>query len=174
MTDYVEIFTKNRAAYITAARRYLPSVEDAEDSVQESFMKIQRKVLLLNDISKVDRWMYRIVVNDAINIYRKNNGKNEIVVISFDSKLVEKVRSKESYDDSTRDSHKREMPTYSEVMDAIHSLSPAYEMIAMLFLVKGMSHAEISAECGISVGTSKSNLSKAKKNIRKYLKDKEL
>jgi RNA polymerase sigma-70 factor (ECF subfamily) len=54
-------------------------------------------------------------------------------------------------------------------MSAIRTLSPAYRTVFNLFVIEGMTHEEIAARLGISVGASKSNLSKARDNLRKLL-----
>lgn len=62
--------------------------------------------------------------------------------------------------------------SYKEIIAAIRMLSPAYRTVFNLFVIDGLSHEEISAKLGISVGASKSNLSKARDNLRKLLLNK--
>jgi DNA-directed RNA polymerase specialized sigma24 family protein len=59
--------------------------------------------------------------------------------------------------------------SYKEIIDAIRLLSPAYRTVFNLFVIDGLSHEEISKKLRISVGASKSNLSKARENLRKIL-----
>jgi len=59
--------------------------------------------------------------------------------------------------------------SYKEIIEAIRLLSPAYRTVFNLFVIEGMSHEEIGKHLGISVGASKSNLSKARENLRKIL-----
>ena len=59
--------------------------------------------------------------------------------------------------------------SYKEIIHAIKLLSPAYRTVFNLFVIEGLSHEEISKKLGISVGASKSNLSKARDNLRKLL-----
>jgi RNA polymerase sigma-70 factor (ECF subfamily) len=59
--------------------------------------------------------------------------------------------------------------SYNEIIKAIQMLSPAYRTILNLFIIDGFSHEEIAKQLQISVGTSKSNLSKAKKQLQKIL-----
>ena len=55
------------------------------------------------------------------------------------------------------------------VLEAIRLLSPAYRTVFNLFIIEGLTHEEIAGQLGISVGSSKSNLSKARENLRKIL-----
>jgi RNA polymerase sigma-70 factor (ECF subfamily) len=57
------------------------------------------------------------------------------------------------------------------VMEAIQKLTPAYKAVFSLYVIEEYSHKEIAEMLGISVGTSKSNLAKAKQNLRKFLHD---
>jgi RNA polymerase sigma-70 factor (ECF subfamily) len=57
-------------------------------------------------------------------------------------------------------------------MEAIQSLSPAYQTVFNLYVIENYSHKEIAEILGVSEGTSKSNLAKAKQNLRSILKEK--
>jgi RNA polymerase sigma-70 factor (ECF subfamily) len=67
-----------------------------------------------------------------------------------------------------------DMLSYKEIIEAIRLLSPAYRAVFNLFVIEGLSHEEISQTLGISVGASKSNLSKARDNLRKLLQNKNI
>jgi len=62
------------------------------------------------------------------------------------------------------------MISYDEIIRAIRELSPAYRTVLNMFIVDGFSHEEISSQLGIAVGTSKSNLSKARQQLQNILK----
>jgi len=59
--------------------------------------------------------------------------------------------------------------SYDEILAAIRYLTPGYRTVLNLFIIEGFSHEEIAKELGISVGTSKSNLAKARKQLQKIL-----
>ncbi|MFI5155411.1 MAG: RNA polymerase sigma factor, partial [Chitinophagales bacterium] len=59
--------------------------------------------------------------------------------------------------------------SYKEIIEAIRELSPAYRTVFNLFVIDGLTHEEIGDQLGISIGASKSNLSKARENLRKIL-----
>lgn len=147
--------------YVRVAKKYLKSLEDAEDCVQEAFLKVLRYGHTYNSTGSVEGWVKRIVINTAIDRYRRK----------VSSKLVyntEKV-------DSFKGSEEVEIPYGNDiphklVLEAIQSLSDSYKRTIKLYLIEGYSHKEISSMLNISEGTSKSNLSKAKKNVIKYIK----
>jgi RNA polymerase sigma-70 factor (ECF subfamily) len=59
--------------------------------------------------------------------------------------------------------------SYDEIIRSIQNLSPAYRTVLNLFIIEGFSHEEIADQLGIAVGTSKSNLAKARKQLQKIL-----
>ena len=59
--------------------------------------------------------------------------------------------------------------SYEEIIRAIQDLSPGYRTVFNLFVIEGMSHEEVANQLGVSIGTSKSNLSKARKQLQKIL-----
>jgi RNA polymerase sigma-70 factor (ECF subfamily) len=61
--------------------------------------------------------------------------------------------------------------SYKEIMELVNQLSPVYKTIFNLFVIDGFKHEEIASQLNITVGTSKSNLSKAKANIQKMLRE---
>ena len=59
--------------------------------------------------------------------------------------------------------------SYEEIIRAVQELSPGYRTVFNLFVIEGMSHEEVANQLGVSIGTSKSNLSKARKQLQKIL-----
>jgi RNA polymerase sigma-70 factor (ECF subfamily) len=63
-----------------------------------------------------------------------------------------------------------DMISCDEIIDAVRELSPAYRTVLNLFIIDGFSHEEIASQLGIAIGTSKSNLSKARQQLQNILK----
>jgi RNA polymerase sigma-70 factor (ECF subfamily) len=103
-------------------------------------------------------WLRKIIVYTAIDHNRKYH-KYEMTT-SYDEKVTETAYIEESALDKI---------SYDEIIKAIRKLSPAYRTILNLFIIEGFSHKEIAEKLGISTGTSKSNLSKAKVQLQKIL-----
>ena len=102
-------------------------------------------------------WLRKILINTCINNFRKKR-------ISFAVDL-EEAKNQVTSDEILSGI------SYNEILDMIRKLSPAYRTVFNLYVIEGYKHEEISEMLDISVGTSKSNLSKAKKNMQLILKD---
>ena len=103
-------------------------------------------------------WIRRIVINVSIDYMRKESLINERKSLKKEMWL---------YADSSNDGDNQLM--YKELIGLIKKLSPAYRVVFNLHVIDGYSHQEISKILGISVGTSKSNLAKAKIFLQKHL-----
>ena len=110
------------------------------------------------DLSKPFKpWLRKVIVNTCINNFRKKK-------IEFATDLEE---AKDQF-------HPEDILSgisYQEIVDMIRKLSPAYRAVFNMYVIEGYRHDEIAEMLNISVGTSKSNLSKAKKQMQKILKD---
>ena len=104
------------------------------------------------------------MVNTAIDHFRKT--KNVFMVDDEDNYILE--NSKVESPDSIYSQFGEEV-----IMECIQALSPAYQTVFNLNVIEGFQHKEIAEKLNISEGTSKSNLAKAKKNLKKMLLEKE-
>jgi RNA polymerase sigma factor (sigma-70 family) len=145
--------------------RYTSQQTEAEELTNESFVKLFKNIKLFdsnrqpNAEALFKAWFKRIVVNTCIDHLRKNhsllnghfNGseKEEMIADPQESGL--------------------DKLSYNEIIQAIRQLTPVYRTVFNLFVIEGMTHEEISQKLGISIGASKSNLSKARNNLRKII-----
>lgn len=132
----------------------------AKDYCQSGFIKAYQNFHKFDEVRDVQAWLARLVRNYIIDQMRSNKFKH-----TSDSELLGKP-DEEPVDPNLF------MNMYSEedIKKAIDMLSPAYSKILKMYYFEGMSHQEIADELGISEGTSKSNLHKAKANFKKNLK----
>ncbi len=136
--------------------QYCKDKTEAEDQLQEAFIKIFTNINKYRFEGSFEGWMRRIVVNTIIESFRKKNP-----VYFVDS--IEQVAK------DTPDTNEHiETINPKELLSYIEDLPPKYKLVFNLYALEGYSHQEISEILEISVGTSKSNLSRA----RKILKDK--
>lgn len=145
--------------------RYCNSKDDAMEVVNDGFMKVYRELPRFeprydNYEASLKGWMKSIMVNTAIDHFRKNN-KNYLVSEMDDSHFEMEHTGETAIDKMT----------FKEIMELVNRLSPVYRTIFNLFVLDGFKHEEIASQLNISVGTSKSNLSKAKANIQKMLRE---
>lgn len=143
--------------------RYAKDREEANDLVQEGFIKVFKNLTRYEFKGSFEGWMRRIFVNNAIdNIRRK---KKDHLLLGED----EKLDSFAVFDLDPLEKQGELDPKV--VMEAIQKLTPAYKAVFSLYVIEDYSHKEIAEMLGVSVGTSKSNLAKAKQNLRKFLHD---
>ena len=145
--------------------RYCSSQDDAAEIVNDGFLKIYKALGSFDpkysDIeSSLKGWMKRIMINTAIDHLRKNK-QQFLVAEIFDNHFNIADETEISIDKLT----------YKEILAVVHKLSPVYRAVFNLFVIDGYKHEEIAERLNISVGASKSNLSKARMNIKKMLQD---
>lgn len=141
--------------------RYSNQRDDAQDVVQEGFIRLFDKIDLYKETGSFEGWIKKIFVNMALDNLRRN----KMQLISIDCEGYRKeLRAHEKLDQSLLDRISQE-----KLLEAIQNLSPVYRTVLNLHVYEGYTHDEIASELGISAGTSKSNLSKAKVNLKKML-----
>ena len=142
---------------------YAASEEDAIEILNDGFLKIFKEIHRFkpsysNEMNSFKGWLRKIMVCTAIDHFRKNV-KHKVV-----GELT--VSSLNTY---TAQESAEEKISYDEIIRAIQDLSPAYRTVLNLFIIEGFSHEEIADQLGIAVGTSKSNLAKARKQLQKKI-----
>ena len=150
---------------ISICMRYCNAYDDAVEVVNDGFLKIFKSIASFyprndNYEASLMAWMKSIMVNTAIDHYRKR--KNDYLVNDVQDEHYEMADNAESAIDKM---------TYKEIIKILQQLSPVYRTVFNLFVIDGFKHEEIAAQLNISVGTSKSNLSKARANIQKMLQE---
>ena len=143
--------------------RYTSRPSDAKDLFQDGFIKVFNKIEKFDFKGSLEGWVRRIMVNNAIDYYRKNKNKFAI---------SETLVNAENIPDNESDEGIFEGITSAELLELVQELTPVYRTVFNLFVLDDFSHAEIAEELGVSEGTSKSNLSKAKKNLKKLILEK--
>jgi len=144
------------AMLLTVSRRYTPINADAEDVLQDAFIKIFGALEQFDpNKGKLTTWMRRIVINTALKRLNKKSFTHEKTVERFDEILL---------NPSVLDHLQAE-----DIMAVINTLPDGYRQIFNLAVVEEYAHKEIAALLNIEEATSRSNLSKAKKLLRKKL-----
>ncbi len=143
------LYKRFAAAMYGICLQYASNEEDAQDIMQEGFVKVFRKLDQLKNPAAFPGWIRRVMVNTALEKYR-----SQVHLQRIDDVIEEA--------DTAMDNEIFENLTCQELVGVIQTLTPKYRMVFNLFAIEGYSHKEISDELGISVGTSKSNLSRAR------------
>lgn len=137
--------------------RYASSEADAQDILQEGFIKVFSKLEQVRSPEAFPGWIRRVMINTALEKYR-----SQTVLQSVDE-LKGVLAEPETDYGLTR-------LTCEELTHLIRELTPKYRMVFNLYAIEGYSHQEISEQLGISVGTSKSNLSRARTILQEKIK----
>ena len=155
---YKELYSK----MMVVCYRYASRPEDAKDLFQEGFMKVFQKIERFNFKGSLEGWVRRIMVNHAIDYYRKNKNKFAISETLLEAEQIADEQENEGIFENV---------SAKELLSFVQQLSPVYQTVFNLYVLDDYSHAEIAEELNISEGTSKSNLSKAKRNLKKMILD---
>jgi len=149
----------------------LRNVEDAEDASQEALIKVYKSIQNFNMQSSFKSWMYRIVVNTCIDFKRKKN----INAVSIDENIDlggNKEFKREIADDSNNPDALVEQNFNNKLIkDAVNKLEDDFKMIIILRDIQGFSYIEISEMLSCNLGTVKSRLNRARKNLKEILKN---
>ena len=140
--------------------RYATDDDEALDIFQEAFIKVFNNLVRYGNKGSFEGWIRRIMVNTAIDHIRKNKKLREMVEINEEITADEIEEEAEDLLDKV---------SFDDLLGCVQDLSPAYRSVFNMYVVDGFSHKDIAQELGISEGTSKSNLAKAKMNIKKLL-----
>lgn len=137
---------------------YSRDYAEAEDTLHEGFMKVYKNISSLKGEGALKSWVRRIMINTALEKYRK---KNPLYLLD-----QEEFRELEDIDRENILSN----ISADELMQMIQALTPQYRMVFNLYALEGYSHKEIATMLGISEGTSKSNLARARAILQKKVK----
>lgn len=163
--DQKFLYEKYYGVCLKTVFRYVYRHDKAIDVVNDGFVKIFLNFSKFQFADNGDLemmlmgWMRKIMINTAIDFLRKNNFIPEIGDIS------EKIWLQEN-----RSSASDQKILYKEIIQQIKRLPPAYRTVFNMYIIDGFSHQEIATQLGIAVGTSKSNLSKARVIMQKFIK----
>ena len=151
------LFDQFAGKLLGVCARYCPNIEDAKDALHEGFIKIFHQIDRFKGGSKLETWMTRIMINTAIDHFKKG--------LKF--KFMEHDEL-QSYDEEVfiESNEEQEVPI-AKLYEIIAGLPDGYRVIFNLYAIEGYTHAEIAKELEISEGTSKSQLARARKLLQK-------
>lgn len=166
---FEELIKDHKKSAYNIALRVLRNVEDAEDASQEALIKIFKNIKNFNMESTFKVWMYRIVVNTCIDFKRKK----QLQVLSIDETMDlgsgKEVKREISDQSNNPDALIDKSFNIQLVNDAINQLDDDFKIIITLRDIKGFSYDEISQMLSCNIGTVKSRLSRARKNLKEVL-----
>lgn len=155
-----ELYEQFAPQMLSVCRRYLHSLEDAEEVLSNAFIKVFKKIEQYDGRGALGAWIRMIMVRESLNFirYRKN--------------LFVEVEEENHADFSHKPHEDGENAEY--LIEMIAGLPLGYRTVFNLYAIEGYSHREIAEQLGISENTSKSQLSKARKQLQHQLEEKKL
>jgi RNA polymerase sigma-70 factor (ECF subfamily) len=150
-----ELFDNFSPKFFAICLRYMKNTDEAEDVLQEAFIKVFSKLPAYSSKGSFEGWMRRVVVNTCLDQIRKNQK------LKFDAPLEQ-----EEYKLSMN-AFIFEKLSADELMKEIQEMPPGYRIVFNMFAIEGFSHQEIAKHLGVAESTSKSQYLRA----RSYLKE---
>ena len=154
------LFDKYYSKMFAICIRFSKNEDEAKDILQEGFIKAFEGIKRFKSESSLNTWLSRIMVNHAID-YLKARNKNMFSSMSENALLIT--------DSSGLDEELANDLSPEEALNLLQQLPDGYRTIVNLYAVEGLSHKQISENLGISEGTSKSQLSKARTFLKKLV-----
>lgn len=151
-----ELYDRFSPKMYAVCLRYMGNADDAQDILQEGFIKIYKNLERFRGDGSFEGWVRRIFVNTAIEQIRKKK---------MDVSLTEKEETIEYKSVSAVDTINEK-----DLLKIVSGLSPGYRSVFNMYVVEGFSHKEIGELLGISEGTSKSQLARARMILRDRIK----
>lgn len=154
------LYKKFASTMLAVCRRYTNSDEDAEDVLQDGFIKIFNNLDKYRGDGSLEGWIRRIMVNTALNQYRSNLKSMYQLDIDDVKGTLEDVHPS-NYDKLNT----------NVLLKMIESLPDGYKLVFNLYEIEGYAHKEIADMLNISINTSKSQLLKARRVLQKKIEE---
>jgi len=152
-----ELYRRYAGKMMGACLRYTRNREDAADVIQDGFVKVFIHLRSFKGEGSFEGWIKRIMINTALKHYRKNlKFKDDVDIdlaydVGFENQIVSNMSA-------------------AELMKQVQQMPDGYRTIFNLYVIEGYQHNEIGDMLGISEGTSKSQLSRARNYLMNILK----
>jgi RNA polymerase sigma-70 factor (ECF subfamily) len=152
-----ELYSRFSPKMYGVCLRYTGNAEDAQDVLQEGFIKVFRKLDSFRGEGSFEGWIRRVFVNTAIEHFRRKN-------------YLQPVTEKEENTIEGKMLNALDGMGEKDILKLVQQLSPGYRTVFNLYVVEGFAHKEIAGMLGITEGTSKSQLSRAKVILQDLVK----
>tara|TARA_R110002167_G_scaffold61596_1_gene173944 strand:+ start:351 stop:860 length:510 start_codon:yes stop_codon:yes gene_type:complete len=157
----LEVYNRYYKAMFNTALRIVKDTAQAEDIMQESFLSAFTKLHTFKGEVTFGSWLKRIVINNSIHQYRKQQKKNEVA--------LDEVMYKVEDNDGIASDHVFTELKAQKVMETMKDLKENYRVSLTLHLIEGFDYEEISEIMNISYANCRTTVSRAKESLRKKL-----
>ena len=159
---FEELYRRHYRRVYSLCLRMTANPEEAEDLTQETFIQLHKKIGSFRGDSAFTTWLHRMTVNQVLMHFRRRKSRPEYTTTDGETP-VQIVQGTQN---------QNKMPVVDKIIleNAITQLAPGYRAIFVLHDVEGHEHREIAEMLGISEGTSKSQLHKARLKLRSLIR----
>ena len=137
--------------------QYANNYDDACDIMQEGFIKVFSKLEQFQGKGSFEGWIRRIMINTALERYRSHL---HLYPLTENTEIKDEIVYEDVFENLSA----------SDLVKLVQDLSPRYRMVFNMYAIEGYTHKEIAETMGITVGTSKSNLSRARDILQRKVK----
>lgn len=152
-----ELYKKFSGILFSVCLKYSPNYHEAEDNLQDAFITIFNRIEQFKGKGSFEGWMKRVTVNTVLQKYRKQRVFNLSNEEQLEEEAVIEVEDK--------------AVPLDFLLKIVQELPDRYRLVFSMYVLDDYSHKEISEEVGISVGTSKSNLARARGILKTKIED---
>ncbi|HBL80693.1 RNA polymerase sigma factor [Aequorivita vladivostokensis] len=152
-----ELYKQYNRILFAICLRYSPNYSEAEDNLQDAFITIFKKIEQYNAKGSFEGWMKRVTVNTVLQKYRKQ-------------RTFEIVDEGQIEDEAEVEIESEEIPL-DFLLKIVQELPDRYRLVFSMYVMDGYQHKEIAEMLGISDGTSKSNLARARMILKNKIED---
>ncbi|MDY2586436.1 RNA polymerase sigma factor [Winogradskyella aquimaris] len=152
-----QLYKQYASKLFSLCLKYSKNYAEAEDNLHDAFITVFSKIDQYNNKGSFEGWLKRIAINTSLQRYRENVGVFDIV----NEGNIEDV----TVDINDKDVH------IDFLLKIIQELPDRYRLVFNLYVLDGYSHVEISELINISIGTSKSNLARARMILKEKIED---
>lgn len=169
MQSFEELIYQYEKKVYNVALRVFKNPEDAKDISQDVFIKIYKNLDKFDNKSSFSTWLYRITTNTCIDELRKRKGKE---TVSIDNDIEDdegKFKREFADNEPTPEEKVISKEGESEIIKSMNTLSDEHRTIIVMRDIQGLSYTEISEIIGVSIGTVKSRISRARLQLKNII-----
>ncbi|MDR2038304.1 MAG: RNA polymerase sigma factor [Bacteroidales bacterium] len=164
-----DAYRRNAPALRGVIRRYISDNELIQDLIQEAFITAINKQDTYSGKGSFDGWLHRITVNTALMHLRSRKP----AMVPIDSMSLVAETNDEAIENTKNEIEAAEFSN-NELLEAVDHLPEHHRLVFNMYVMDGFTHVQIGKELGISSGTSKSHLARARKKLQQYLHEEAL
>ncbi|MFM2232630.1 MAG: hypothetical protein RJB31_1331 [Bacteroidota bacterium] len=161
-TAQQELYHRYSPKMLSVCYRYAKNREDAEDMLQEGFIKVFSQISKFENRGSLEGWILRIIVHTCINHLKKNKKFNEHVDLAYAGNIV------------IREDYIPSIIQAKQIVETIRTLPIGYRTVLNLYAIEGYSHKEIGQLLDIEESTSRSQYTRAKNMLEEILVNKRI